>query len=249
MPQALPEPAASPAAMAVATPMGGAQAGAAAPAKDAGMPQDFLAVAATKPASPDEGARSQAQAQAAAQQAAGLPVDVPTAAAAPTRPAEVSEAVDSMRGAIKAYREAIASGHPELDETFHAQHNALTALLRAFPPAGDGKAALDEMVQAEMQLAPATVRLDEQGKQEGVLYGLQKLEEAKFLARKAAAALELKAADGRATQPLRLQRTALESLDAAEQLKELEMQKEALELEAKEAQLREQESSQALTGA
>ena len=42
------------------------------------------------------------------------------------------------------------------------------------------------MVQAEMQLAPATPRFDEQsaGSQEGMLYGLQKLEEAKTLARK-----------------------------------------------------------------
>ena len=70
-----------------------------------------------------------------------------------------------------------------------------------------------------------------------MLYGLQKLEEAKTLARKAASVLEQQASDARAASPLQLQRGALESLDAAEQMKELEMQKEALELEAKETQL------------
>lgn len=200
-------------------------------------PKDFLATpepaAAKSPDALDEAARSAEAAQA-------TPAASPAAAAAPpSRSAEIVEVAETMRGAIKAFREAIAAGHPELDETFHAQHNALTALLRAFPPAGDGKAALDEMVQAEMQLAPATPRFDEQsaGSQEGMLYGLQKLEEAKTLARKAASVLEQQASDARAASPLQLQRGALESLDAAEQMKELEMQKEALELEAKESQL------------
>ena len=42
---------------------------------------------------------------------------------------------------------------------------------------------------------------------------------------------------GGSAAALQLQRNALESLDAAEQMAELEMQKEALELEEKESRL------------
>ena len=60
-------------------------------------------------------------------------------------------------------------------------------------------------------------------------------EEAKLLSRKAEAALVL--VGGGSANALQLQRNTLESLDAAEQMQELEMQKEALELEEKESQL------------
>ena len=69
--------------------------------------------------------------------------------------------------------------------------------------------------------------------------GLQRIEEAKLLSRKAEKALAPIAGTGdvRAANPLQLQRNTMESLDAAEQMKELEEQQEALELEAKESQL------------
>merc|ERR1712216_111717 len=90
------------------------------------------------------------------------------------RPAEITNALEAMRGAIAAYKEAIIMGHPEVDVSFHSQHNALTTLLRTYPR-GNGKEALEEMVAAEMSLAPSTVKFDARSQQaEGVLYGLQK---------------------------------------------------------------------------
>ena len=81
----------------------------------------------------------------------------------------------------------------------------------------------------------APVAQQQQGGQEGMLSGLQRIEEAKLLARKAEAALV--PVGGGSAAALQLQRNALESLDAAEQMAELEMQKEALELEEKESRL------------
>merc|ERR1711998_433795 len=90
------------------------------------------------------------------------------------RPAEITNALEAMRGAIAAYKEAITAGHPEVDVSFHSQHNALTTLLRTYPR-GNGKEALDEMVAAEMSLAPASTKSDARSQQaESVLYVLQK---------------------------------------------------------------------------
>jgi hypothetical protein len=160
------------------------------------------------------------------------------------RTAEVISALEAMRGAIAAYKEALVAGHPEVDVSFHSQHNALTTLLRTYPR-GTGKEALDEMVAAEMSLAPGQVKFDPRSQQaESVLYGLQKVEEAKFLSKKALSALEaaVGAGDVKAASVLHMQRNTLDSLDAAEKMKDLEMQKEALELEAKESQLLQQSS-------
>ena len=86
-----------------------------------------------------------------------------------------------------------------------------------------------------LQPPVAPVQQQQQGGQEGMLSGLQRIEEAKLLSRKAEAALVL--VGGGSANALQLQRNTLESLDAAEQMQELEMQKEALELEEKESQL------------
>ena len=180
-----------------------------APRRDEAMPKDFLA-APVAPAAPV--AREAAEA----------------------RPAQVSAAAEAMRGALGGFRDAMGTGHAELDETFHAQHNALVALLRAYPLGSD--AALEEMAAVQLLQPPvAPVPQQQQGGQEGMLSGLQRIEEAKLLSRKAEAALVL--VGGGSANALQLQRNTLESLDAAEQMQELEMQKEALELEEKESQL------------
>ena len=123
-----------------------------------------------------------------------------------------------------------------LDETFAAQQKALVALLRAYPLGGE-KAALDEVSAVQLLQPPVApvAQQQQQGGQEGMLSGLQRIEEAKLLARKAEAALV--PVGGGSAAALQLQRNALESLDAAEQMAELEMQKEALELEEKESRL------------
>ena len=132
----------------------------------------------------------------------------------------------------------MGTGHAELDETFHAQHNALVALLRSYP-LGSDKAALDEMAAVQLLQPPVAPEAaqQQQGGQEGMLSGLQRIEEAKLLSRKAEAALVLVGGGATTASALQLQRNSLESLEAAEQMAELEMQKEALELEEKEAQL------------
>ena len=158
--------------------------------------------------------------------------------AAVARPAQVSAAVEAMRGALGGFRDAMGTGHAELDETFHAQHNALVALLRSYP-LGSDKAALDEMAAVQLLQPPVAPEAaqQQQGGQEGMLSGLQRIEEAKLLSRKAEAALVLVGGGATTANALQLQRNSLESLEAAEQMAELEMQKEALELEEKEAQL------------
>ena len=185
------------------------------------MPKDFLAT----PVAP----------------AAAAAVQGGAAAAAAARPAQVSAAAEAMRGALGGFRDAMGTGHAELDETFAAQQKALVALLRAYPLGGE-KVALDEVSAVQLLQPPvAPVRQQQQqGGQEGMLSGLQRIEEAKLLARKAEAAL-VSVGGGSAAAlsaaALQLQRNALESLDAAEQMAELEMQKEALELEEKESRL------------
>ena len=158
------------------------------------------------------------------------------AAAAAARPAQVSAAAEAMRGALGGFRDAMGTGHAELDETFAAQQKALVALLRAYPLGGE-KAALDEVSAVQLLQPPVApvAQQQQQGGQEGMLSGLQRIEEAKLLARKAEAALV--PVGGGSAAALQLQRNALESLDAAEQMAELEMQKEALELEEKESRL------------
>ena len=180
------------------------------------MPKDFLAT----PVAP----------------AAAAAVPGGAAAAAAARPAQVSAAAEAMRGALGGFRDAMGTGHAELDETFAAQQKALVALLRAYPLGGE-KAALDEVSAVQLLQPPVApvAQQQQQGGQEGMLSGLQRIEEAKLLARKAEAALV--PVGGGSAAALQLQRNALESLDAAEQMAELEMQKEALELEEKESRL------------
>merc|ERR1719482_1305178 len=129
-----------------------------------------------------------------------------------------------MRGALGGFRDAMGTGHAELDETCAAQQKALVALLRAYPLGGE-KAALDEVSAVQLLQPPVApvAQQQQQGGQEGMLSGLQRIEEAKLLARKAAALVPV---GGGSAAALQLQRNALESLDAAEQMAELEMQKE-----------------------
>jgi len=181
-----------------------------APRRDEAMPKDFLA-------------------------APVAPVAPAVQGATAARPAQVSAAVEAMRGALGGFRDAMGTGHAELDETWHAQHSALVALLRAYPLVGGEKAG-EEMAAVQLLQPPvAPEQQQQQGGQEGMLSGLQRIEEAKLLSRKAEAALVL--VGGGSANALQLQRNTLESLDAAEQMQELEMQKEALELEEKESQL------------
>ena len=58
-----------------------------------------------------------------------------------------------------------------------------------------------------------------------------------FASARSAASFSSAVSGGGSAAALQLQRNALESLDAAEQMAELEMQKEALELEEKESRL------------
>merc|ERR1719424_367964 len=120
--------------------------------------QSTLAKAAQAPAPapapaqvPAQAAQAQAAPSTAPRRDEAMPKDflaAPVAPAAPAvhdaavaRPAQVNEALEAMRGALNGFREAMGTGHAELDETFHAQHNALVALLRAYPLDSD-KAAL-----------------------------------------------------------------------------------------------------------
>merc|ERR1719263_1816971 len=110
-----------------------------------------------------------------------MPKDFLATPVAPAAAAAVQggAAAEAMRGALGGFRDAMGTGHAELDETFAAQQKA-------------------------------------QGGQEGMLSGLQRIEEAKLLARKAEAALV--PVGGGSAAALQLQRNALESLDAAEQM-------------------------------
>merc|ERR1740133_699493 len=101
------------------------------------------------------GAAPPAQQQATAQAALAAPVApaAPVAReAAEARPAQVSAAAEAMRGALGGFRDAMGTGHAELDETFHAQHKALVALLRAYPLGSD--AALEEMAAVQLLQPP-----------------------------------------------------------------------------------------------
>ena len=122
-------------------------------------------------------------------------------------------------------------------------HQVQEPLMNAMSGQGQGAAGSRSELAARaenpfialLQPPVAPEQQQQQGGQEGMLSGLQRIEEAKLLSRKAEAALVL--VGGGSANALQLQRNTLESLDAAEQMQELEMQKEALELEEKESQL------------